>query len=68
MLGFDDVGQLVLIHFENDVFQFLRKLTALVLTQVTALLGGRAIGKTFGQFGEILAFLHAIQQLLRLRF
>ena len=57
LLGLDDRSKIVLLHDEDLVFQFFRKLTALVDAEVAALLGGRAIGPALGEFGELFTIL-----------
>ena len=62
LLGLDDVGQTVLLHGENCVFEFLGKFAALVNRQEAALLGGAAVGQPLGDFAKIFAVLNALQR------
>ena len=65
LFGFHHIGQFVLFHFEDDVFQLRGELAALVLPQIPALFGGRPIGITLGDLREIFAVLHALQRRVR---
>ena len=65
LLGFHDLGQLIALHLEDFVFEFLGKFAALVDAEKTALALGAAIGKALGDFAEVLAVLDALESSFR---
>ena len=68
MPGFHDFGQLVALHLEDLVFEFLGKFSALIDAEKAALALRAAIGKPLGDFAEVLAVLDALERGLRLFF
>ena len=61
-LGRDDVGYVVALQLKNQRFEIGGELAVLESPQVSALLGGAAVGKALGQFPEVVAILHALEQ------
>ena len=61
LLGVHDVGNVVLVHLEDSVFEFLGEFAALVDAEEAALLGGAAVGKALGHFAEVFAVFNALK-------
>ena len=61
LLGVENVGEDVLLHLEDGVFELLGKFALLVDAEEAALLGGAAVGKALGDFAEIFAIFNALE-------
>ena len=61
LFGVEDVGEVVLLHLEDGVFEFLGEFAALVDAEEAALFRGAAVGKALGDFAEVFAVFHALK-------
>ena len=56
----NNVGDLVFVHFEDDIFELLGKLPALEGAEVAAFVLGAALGISLGNFAELFALHYAV--------